>query len=99
MNIQNITGTLGKCALCLLIPGAMGLISGCQAPPPVREYRVEQRTSCSPCKPACVTSLHTVEVQRNVSMWPVAECPSSRPYLLSPRSYIATDQNYPNRTW
>jgi hypothetical protein len=110
MNIQSITGALGKGALCLFLPGAAGLLSGCQSPPPVREYRVEQRTDCSPCGRACVTSVHATEVQRNISVWPVAERPSARPYLFTPKAgacplslnppignaYTTADQNYPD---
>jgi hypothetical protein len=56
MKIQSIMSALGKGAICLFLPGAAGLLSGCQSPPPVREYRVEHHTDCSPCTRACVTA-------------------------------------------
>jgi len=107
MNIQSITDALGKYALCLFLPGATGLLAGCQSPPPVREYRVEQRTDCSPCQRACVTSTQVTKIERNISVWPVAERPSARPYLFPsrgclslnppiPTPYTTADQNYPD---
>lgn len=109
MKIQSMTGAFGKYALCLFVPGAAGLISGCQSPPPVREYRVEQHTLCSPCKHACTTFTHSTEIQRNVSMWPVGEKLSGQPYVFTPKAgacppplnppignvCTTADQNYP----
>lgn len=67
--------------------GAMALLAGCQCGPgPVREYRIDKTTTCSPAAKACATSTHITEVQRNVSVWPVAEKPSARPYLFMPKS-------------
>ena len=110
MKKHNITGALGPGALCLSITGAAMLIAGCQSPPPVREYRVEKRIDCAPCAQKCVTSTHITEIQRNISMWPVAEHLSGRPYLFTPKVkacppplnppvgsvYTTADQNYPD---
>jgi hypothetical protein len=90
MKIQSITGASPSAAVFCLI-GAVGLLSAaCQGPTPVREYRVEKSTECSPCARGCVTSIHSTEVLRNTSTWPVAEAPAGRPYLFTPKAGVGT---------
>ncbi|MDD5348977.1 MAG: hypothetical protein PHQ12_02080 [Chthoniobacteraceae bacterium] len=85
MKFEKMTGVSRGRGVGLLALAATALLAGCQCAPPVREYRVDKRTTCSPCTNACVTSTHVTEVQRNISVWPVAERPSARPYLFMPK--------------
>ena len=77
-----------RAALCMAALATAALFAACQCPPPVREYRIEKRIDCSPCANPCVSSTHVTQVQRNASMWPVAQCSTGRPYLFTPRAGV-----------